>query len=188
VLIALHILIQLGLIVRVLLRPNRDPASRIAWIVVILALPVAGILAYLLLGETNVGRRRRERLHAVMASLPAVSATPGLAPALDPAIPDHRGALFDVGQSISGYPPVGGNRGELMADSNAAIARMVEDIDAATDHVHLLFYIWLPDGNGTRMAEAVVRGASRGVTCRVMVDDLGSRSMIRSGLALDSVA
>ena len=59
-LIALHILIQAGLIVRVLLRPHRDPASRVAWIVVILALPVVGIVAYLLLGETNIGRQRAE--------------------------------------------------------------------------------------------------------------------------------
>ena len=34
-LIALHVLIQAGLIVRALLRPNRDPASRVAWVAVI---------------------------------------------------------------------------------------------------------------------------------------------------------
>jgi len=182
VLIAVHILIQLGLLVRVLLRPNRDPASRIAWVVVVVALPVAGILAYLLLGETNVGKRRRQRLQQVVAGLPDVAAISGMEAALRPAIPDHRQSLFDVGRSISGYEPVGGNQGALMEDSDAAIDRMVEDIDAATDHVHLLFYIWLPDRNGTKIAEAVMRAAARGVTCRVMVDDLGSRGLIKSGL------
>ena len=53
---ALHILIQLALSVRVLLRPHREPASRIAWIVVIVAMPVMGIVAYILLGEVNIGR------------------------------------------------------------------------------------------------------------------------------------
>jgi cardiolipin synthase len=182
VLIAVHILIQLGLLFRVLLRPNRDPASRIAWVVVVVALPVAGILAYLLLGETNVGKRRRQRLQQVVAGLPDVAATAGMEAALRPTIPDHRQSLFDVGRSISGYEPVGGNQGELMEDTNAAIDRMVEDIDAATAHVHMLFYIWLPDRNGTKIAEAVMRAAARGVTCRVMVDDLGSRSLIKSGL------
>jgi cardiolipin synthase len=99
-----------------------------------------------------------------------------------PIIPDHRQSLFDVGQSISGYGPLGGNQGMLMENPNAAIDRMVEDIDAATAHVHLLFYIWLPDKNGTKMADAVMRAAARGVTCRVMVDDLGSRSLIKSEL------
>jgi len=182
VLIAVHILVQLGLLVRVLLRPNRDPASRIAWVVVVVALPVAGILAYLLLGETNVGKRRRQRLHQVIAGLPEVTAAAGMEAALRPIIPDHRQSLFDVGRSISGYEPLGGNQGILMENPNAAIDRMVEDIDAATKHVHILFYIWLPDKNGTKMAEAVMRAAARGVTCRVMVDDLGSRSLIKSEL------
>ncbi|MCA3457504.1 MAG: cardiolipin synthase [Rhodobacter sp.] len=181
-LIVIHILIQLGLLVRVLLRPNRDPASRIAWAVVVLALPVAGILSYLLLGETNVGKRRRQRLQQVLAGLPDVSAVAGMEAAVRPAIPDHRQCLFDVGRSISGYGPLGGNQGTLMDNTNLAIDRMVEDIDAATHHVHILFYIWLPDRNGTKVADAVMRAAARGVTCRVMVDDLGSRRLIRSDL------
>ena len=106
----------------------------------------------------------------------------GIEASTRPIIPDHRQSLFDVGRSISGYDPLGGNQGMLMENPNAAIDRMVEDIDAATSHVHILFYIWLPDKNGTKMAEAVMRAAARGVTCRVMVDDLGSRSLIKSEL------
>jgi hypothetical protein len=40
VLFTIHILIQAGLITQILLRQHRDPASRIAWIVVVLALPM----------------------------------------------------------------------------------------------------------------------------------------------------
>jgi cardiolipin synthase len=57
---------------------------------------------------------------------------------------------------------------------------MVADIDAAQDHVHLLFYIWLPDNNGCKVVEALKRAAARGVTCRAMADGLGSRIMIHS--------
>ena len=41
----LFLLVHLGVIARVILRPHRDPASRVAWIVVIIVLPVIGILA-----------------------------------------------------------------------------------------------------------------------------------------------
>jgi len=68
--LTLHVLIQIALIVGVLLRPHREPASRIAWIVVVIVLPVLGILAYILLGETNIGRRRVERMHEVISRLP----------------------------------------------------------------------------------------------------------------------
>jgi cardiolipin synthase len=73
-----------------------------------------------------------------------------------------------------------GNSARLTPDSNAAIASIVADIDAAKEHVHVLFYIWLTDGNGGRVAEALMRAAARGVTCRAMVDGLGSRALIKS--------
>lgn len=59
-------------------------------------------------------------------------------------------------------------------------ARMIADFDAATDHIHLLYYIWLIDGMGIDTAEALIRAARRGVTCRAMVDGMGSRKMVGS--------
>src|ERR1044071_8831607 len=70
-------LIHLAVIARVILRPHREPASRIAWIVMIIALPVVGMISYLLLGETNIGRRRMRRIRQVLASMPEVADAPG---------------------------------------------------------------------------------------------------------------
>ena len=42
------LLVHLGVIARVILRPHREPASRVAWIVVIIVLPVGGNCATLL--------------------------------------------------------------------------------------------------------------------------------------------
>jgi cardiolipin synthase len=67
-----------------------------------------------------------------------------------------------------------------MADSNAGIDAMVADMDAAKDHVHLIFYIWLADNNGLKVVEALEHAAARGVACRAMADGLGSRALIRS--------
>jgi cardiolipin synthase len=179
--IVLHLALQAAVMVRVLLRPHRDPAARIAWVVVIAALPVLGILAYVLFGEVNLGRARVERTRAVLARMPAMLDARGSdAPELKPGVPERHQHLFRVGRSISGFEPIGGNRGRLLADSDATIDAMVADIEAATDHVHLLFYIWLPDSNGRRVADALIRAAGRGVACRAMADDLGSRLMIRS--------
>jgi len=177
----LHILIQITLIVRVLLRPHREPASRIAWIVLIIAIPVVGILAYILLGEANIGRRRAERMRSVFSRLPnvaEVAAADLTTVQID--VPEAYAHLFQVGKSVNGFRPVGGNRGQLMHDSNETITSIVADIDAAKDHVHLLFYIWLPDNNGRKIVEALKRATTRGVTCRAMVDRLGSRLMINS--------
>ena len=180
-LLALFTLLELAFIARILLRPHRDPASRIAWVVVVAVFPLVGMLAYILLGEVNIGRRRVERLHAILKRMPPFPRLPGDEEMdLPSALFDRYRHLFQLGQSINGFRPIGGNTAKLLPDSNTTIEAMVSDIDAAQDHVHLLFYIWLPDHNGLKVVEALKRASKRGVTCRAMADALGSGTMIGS--------
>src|SRR5262245_60453690 len=178
----LFFLVHVAFVARSILRPHREPASRVAWVVVILVLPVAGIVAYLLVGETSIGRRRAARLRDVLARLldPA-EASGAKAANLQPEVPDRYAPLFRVGHSVNGFEPVGGNRARMLPDSNAAIESLVADIDAAREHVHLSFYIWLPDNNGIKVVEALKRAAARKVACRAMADALGSRILVASG-------
>lgn len=179
--VGLHLAVELAIIVRVILRPHRNPASRIAWVTVIAALPVLGMLWYLLLGETSIGRKRIARMRRVIEEMPGPPpVVPGAEDNVKPGIPQRYEHLFRLGTSISGFEPVGGNSGRLLPDSNATIDAMVADIEAATESVHLLFYIWLADNNGKKVMAAMERAARRGITCRVMVDGLGSRSLVRS--------
>ncbi len=174
-------LLEIAVIARVLLRPHRDPASRIAWVLLIGVLPLFGMLAYLLFGEVNIGRSRVARLRTVLAQMPPASGLDdGTGTSALAAVPERHRHLFNLGQSISGFPPVLGSTGQLLADSNASIDAIVADIDAAEDHVHVLFYIWLPDKNGCKVVDALKRAAARGVRCRAMADALGSRTMIGS--------
>ncbi|NIE80476.1 cardiolipin synthase [Asaia sp. As-1742] len=179
---ALSFIVQMIFIGRALMRPHRQPASRVAWVAIIAALPILGTLAYLMLGETNMGSRLVSRITEARKTLRIPGKT---SEALIDAeekyhLPPRLAPLFRVGQSASGYPPEGGNKARLLPDSNSAIDAMVHDIDAARDHVHICFYIWLTDHNGTKIIDAICRAASRGVTCRVMADDLGSRRLIHN--------
>jgi cardiolipin synthase len=179
--IAIVVVLEVAVVVRILLRPHRDPAARIAWVLVVGVLPLFGLFAYLLFGEVNIGRGRVERLRAVLARVPPAPGSETSDAAKSAAeVPEMYRHLFDLGHSISGFHPVGGNSARLLPDSNATIDAMVADIDAARDHVHVLFYIWLPDNNGRKVIEALKRAAARGVTCRAMADDVGSRTLIRS--------
>lgn len=178
--IGLHLIIVTALAVRILLRPHRDPVSRVAWLVVIFSMPVLGLWVYLLFGEVNIGREALARRQRLRADLPAPASLPGFSRVGDPTLAESLAPIFRFGQTISGLPPVAGNQGYLLADSNASIAAMVADIDAAQQQVHVLFYIWLADNNGLQVVEALKRAALRGVSCRAMADALGSRQMIRS--------
>jgi cardiolipin synthase len=173
--------LEIVVLMRVMLRPHRDPTSRIAWVAVVLALPLIGMLAYMLFGEVNIGRGRVRRMRDIERRVPQpASSAPADLANMHAEVPDRWAHLFCVGRSISGFEPVAGNSARLMEDSNSAIASIVADIDAAKEQVHVLFYIWLMDGNGCRVAEALMRAAARGVTCRAMVDNLGSRGALKS--------
>jgi cardiolipin synthase len=176
--------IHLLTVLRAVTRPNRTPASRVAWVAAIMCLPVIGVVAYLLLGETSIGRERAHRLRDAESRLAAPSGTG--------AKPDGPVAtsVSDLCRSINGFGPTPGNRVVLLGDPAAspakptldcdlAIEGLIEAIDAATEHVHVSFYIWLDDENGGRVADAISAAARRGVTCRVMADALGSRDFIR---------
>lgn len=156
-------------------RPHRTPASRVAWTAIILLLPALGIAAYLLLGETNIGRGRLARLREAERSIPRPQ-PPHTPPTLDPTTR----SAFDLAESINGFAATAGNAVTLSPSADAVIAELTADIDEAVDSVHICFYIWLDDQAGTAIAEAVSRAARRGVTCRVMVDALGSRKFVRS--------
>src|SRR5262245_9071463 len=100
----LFILVLFCFIARAILRPHREPASRVAWVVVMIALPVVGIVAYVLLGETNIGRRRKARMREVLARMPDVTHAPGAtAASLQPDLPDQYIPIFRVGHSINGF-------------------------------------------------------------------------------------
>jgi cardiolipin synthase A/B len=177
-------IIHLLTVLRAITRPNRTPASRVAWVATIMCLPVIGVVAYLFLGETSIGRERVRRLDEADERLAAPSGA-GIEPS-DPVA----ATVSDLCRSINGFGPTRGNRVVLLGDPAAspdkptldcdrAIKELIEAIGAATEHVHVSFYIWLDDGNGGRVADAIGAAARRGVTCRVMADALGSRDFIR---------
>jgi cardiolipin synthase len=179
----LHAAVVIAFTFRILLRNDLSPPARLAWFVVLMVLPVAGTVVYFLFGEGNIGKTGKAARAVIMDRIrtdaPAFMGVASDMEALvDPAY--HPAAWFCA--SINGFYPVAGNSAELMADANTTRQRIIADIDAATDHVHVLYYIWLDDETGSGLAAALMRAARRGVTCRAMADGMGSRALTRSKL------
>lgn len=174
---AAHFVVATVVSVAALLRPRRTAASRAAWLAALYAAPFVGALVYVLIGNTNLGaaRRRRATLEGARDA-PPPHAGEG---ALD-GLPAGRAGLFRLGEAVDDLPAAVGNLIHVAATADAAIDEMIAAIDGAREHVHLCFYIWLTDNAGTRMIEATIRAARRGVVCRVMVDSLGSRDLVAS--------
>ncbi|MGE5563758.1 MAG: cardiolipin synthase [Bacillota bacterium] len=164
-------------IMRALLRPHREPASRLAWIIAILALPIAGVIFYLLLGETRISGPRRTRGREINSRLPC---PPGNCECKEADCDSAHWSPFALARSVNHLDPTTGNSVRLAADSNAAVDEMIGDIDTARETVHGCFYIWLADNNGLKLKDAFIRAAQRGVQVRLLADALGSRKLIGS--------
>ncbi|MDO5370589.1 cardiolipin synthase [Paracoccus sp. (in: a-proteobacteria)] len=176
--IMLHAVAALAVSARVLMRPRLEPPVRLAWLLVIVVLPLAGILGYLLFGEIRLRRGYLQTRRHVRDRLGGHwrRGRHDLAGAL----PDHAEPVIRCAHAVGGFPAVAGNDLHLLPEDDSALDAIAAEIDAARDHVHLLFYIWLPDRSGGRIADAAIRAAERGVTVRVIVDAVGSRLLVRS--------
>lgn len=178
-----HIAIVVSFSVRILIREDISPPGRLAWFIVLLVLPLAGASLYFLFGETDVGHRQRHVHHLIFNTIRAKRrAYMGLPDNLDTLIDPLYRSGSAYAASINGFFPVAGNKAEVLDGPADYVTRLLADIDAATDHVHVLSYIWLTDDTGTAVADALIHAATRGVTCRAIADAMGSRGLIRSDL------
>src|SRR5690554_1928432 len=183
IILVLHTLLVLTFTIRILLRDDLSPPGRLAWFVVLNLLPYFGSAIYFLFGETDIGNRASKRHKQVFHEIRAkASWFMGDAANTETLIEPVYRPAFRYAGSINGFHPSTGNTAELMRDGDETLSRMVADIDAATDHVHVLYYIWLDDNTGHAIADALIRAAHRGVVCRAMADGLGSRAIINSPL------
>ena len=158
---------------------RRTAASARAWLLLILFLPWPGVIAYLLIGRAYLPRRRvalqkqiRETIRRVEPGLMA-SARADWGASGEPTLP-----ALALASHLSEFPPLEGNRFELLPDYDPAIARLIADIDAAKSFAHLLYYIFADDKVGRAVADALIRAAGRGVVVRVLMDAIGSRDGI----------
>ena len=172
IVVALH----LAVMVRAILLEGRDSYSRSAWLLLLIFLPVIGVILYFLFGEPWISKGFRQRSRRIDEALLAFAPRP----TQNADLAGVTANAFRTFEAASCWPVTMGNSANLAPDSNTAIAMLVADIDSARHSVHLSFYIWLNDNNGTKVVEAVCRAARRGVTCRIAADALGSRALIRS--------
>ncbi|WP_226036222.1 cardiolipin synthase [Aquibacillus saliphilus] len=71
------------------------------------------------------------------------------------------------------------NQVELFTDGQEKFQALIEDIENAKDHIHLLYYIIRHDKLGQQIADALIRKAKQGVQVRILYDDMGSRQLSR---------
>ena len=186
ILFSVDLLISLCLAVRIIMR-RRPVGVSLAWLTVVFVFPLAGAAVYLTFGELRLGRRRT--VWAAQVRQPVDQWLQGLqtrktvdwaaqGPECEP--------LAKLTEATFQFPALPGNHLQLISETDAVFRSLIADIDSAQRSCQMVFYIWHMGGLADEVAEALLRAASRGVTCRVLVDAVGSREFLRGPLAAGS--
>jgi len=153
---------------------NRKPSSAMAWLILILIIPLAGFVLFLLLGRTNLGKgrlsRQREADEAIRAATDRLPTA-----AVDG--PTYLGSMTTLNYNLGSLPVQTGNHVDLIAGYHEAIGAMTEDVSTATKSVEVEFYISAWDDVTAPFFEALVAAAGRGVKVRLLFDHMGSRGI-----------
>ncbi len=183
VVVALYPLFVIALGIRIV-TSQRTSGSALAWLFLLLLLPVAGPVLYLWFGENRIGRKRKAQadrnLEAYRAWLARIPGELKAGPAdLSPAVAGFA-RLVEATVSV---PVLPGNELQLISSTGAMFDEIIAAINEAKHFCFLEYYIWSEGGRADEVAVALMDAARRGVDCRVLVDAVGSSKFTGSRTA-----
>ncbi|MFD2629275.1 cardiolipin synthase [Oceanobacillus kapialis] len=181
-LLGFTIFINIALGVSIIFLERKDATSTWAWLMVLLFIPIIGFFLYLIFGKPISKRRiftwdTKSRLgvkKAVQSQLRAIEEErfefkhKEIAEYEDLVYLHLRNddAIFTQDNSV-----------DIYTDGEEKFDALIQDLQKANDHIHLLYYILRSDQLGKRIAEVLIKKANEGVEVRVLYDDMGSRTL-----------
>lgn len=175
-LILLYSAIALTAMVSVLM-DNRQPAKTVAWLLVLVFLPVAGIIFYFFFGQNTrkeklIGKNSMDQL-AKRSMLSYVEQKGLDVPA------EHKALIKFFSRQCIAYP-FKDNAVDIFTDGYGFIGALLHDVGKASEHIHIDIYSFEDDALGNLVADALIDKARHGVEVRVIYDDVGCWSVNRS--------
>lgn len=168
-LLTAYAIIVIGTAVVILLE-NRQPAKTIAWLLVLIGLPVIGWVFFYFFGQ-NVRKERslHKRNFQILTHLMHTAKKP-----LPPQkMPEAYATLIAAMQRHKGAFPTSGNELHLQESGADFLIALLRAIGAARHHVHIETYIIEDDAVGRLLRDALTDCVQRGVEVRLIYDDVG---------------
>lgn len=166
---ALYIIVDALVMIKVVM-DNRQPAKTMAWILVLWALPIVGILLYIFFGQNT----RKERLisERSLSQLTKRSMFEYIEQK-DLRLPESHRPLMLLFKNQSMALPFKDNDVTLYTSGYEFFPALLHEISLARHHIHIDIFIFEDDELGNIIADALIDRAVHGVEVRVVYDDVG---------------
>jgi len=181
VLIIAYYVLVLGVAFGVVL-DNRNPAKTLAYLLVLLFVPVVGLVVYVLFGQnlrkqklfSRKGLLDNERISLWEEKrIDAFEENMQLAKRYLHEKVKVANLLFNNDRAVLTIQ----NELEVLHDCDQIFTRMFEDMRSAKHHLHVEFYIIDNDVIGNEFKALLIEKAKEGVEVRLSFDDVGSRKL-----------
>lgn len=154
----------------IVLLDNRNPVKTMAWVLVLVFLPVVGLAFYFFFGRNT----RKERLIS-KKGFSRLSKRPMAEYQAQEALGDFTGRnqLIPFFHKVSNALPFEGNDVQVFTDGYSMYQELFRRIAKAKHHIHLEFYIFENDAVGRLLRDLLIDKAREGVSVRLLYDDVG---------------
>jgi len=163
-----------------LLLLNKRPTATLAWLWALILFPVFGPALYLMIGSEKIKRlrmkRRQDFRETGTASSTKSRASAKSHPKRNQPEPSPH-LLFQSLASITQLPISTAKNLRILRKAPAFYESLKKDINAATETIHIETYIWRDDEVGKEFLDLLTDAARRGVTVKVLIDELGSLTL-----------
>ena len=170
VLLVLYILTVLTVIVLVL-SENRNPVKSMAWVLVLVLLPVLGLVIYLIFGRSLKGMSLISRSH--LRELRRLNDFPNDNDHEED-LSDDTHQIISLVNKLAGPHLFVGNDIEVFTTGQDKFDALKRDILAAQDYIHVQYFILENDKTGRELIQLLIDKAHEGVQVRVLYDYVGS--------------
>ena len=170
ILMVLYVITVLTVII-VVLGENRNPVKSIAWVLVLVLLPVLGLVIYLIFGRSLKGMKLISR--AELRELRRMNVIPDNREATG-GFSDESRQLISLVNKLVGPHLFVGNDIKVFTTGQEKFNELLRDIEAATDYIHVQYFIIENDEEGKQLVELLMHKAREGVQVRVLYDYVGS--------------
>jgi len=161
----------------VIILERRDPAKTLAWLLILIFLPVLGFILYLTIGRQFRKRRMTAKKRVLNNYIYPLDETIAENRFDLTGIPRSKERLIHLILNNAEYPVTLYNDVQVLTDGSRIFPAMIEALESAREHIHLETYILRDDNIGGRIAEILMRKAKEGVKVRIIYDALGSRGL-----------
>lgn len=161
---------------------RKDPAATWAWLMVLTLLPFFGFMLYLLLGQ-NLKKQKifdTKTEDDKMLYRKSLEQIKELEDCKELDFCRYDSSYQDSIQMhlLSSHAVYSkNNHVDIFTDGKEKFDQLMEDIEGAKNHIHMLYYIIKDDNLSHKLMEALTRKAKEGVTVRLLFDSLGSRHL-----------